>query len=175
MIVWWLLACTGKETVTGCDACDGVCEQVEQPELGHAHVDGEVAYADTPPTSGDHNSCWAEWGAHATEVPDENWVHNLEHGGVVFLWNCPMGCLDDAAAAAAAEAWATASLEPGRWLISPYTDMDPGWAAVSWQHRLTMGCLDTVALQEFYDARVGQGREDVTSDPPDDCETTGGM
>jgi hypothetical protein len=167
VVILLLVACVGKETVTPCDACDGVCELVTQPIAGYQHVDGEVDYPDPPPTSGDHDACWAEWGAHADPVPDENWVHNLEHGGVVFLWNCPQGCLDDAAAA---EAWAEASLDPGRWVMTPYAEMDPGWAAVAWGTRLTLGCLDTVALQAFYDDNVGHGREDTTADPPAECE-----
>ena len=168
MIVWWLLvACTSKDTVTPCDACAGVCALTTQPIGGYDHVDGTIDYPDPPPTSGDHDGCWATWGSHAEEVPDEQWVHNLEHGGVAILFNCADGCLDDAATAGA---WAQASLAPGRWIMSPYGEMEPGWAAVAWGVRLTLGCLDTVELQAFYDANVGHGREDETGDPPVSCE-----
>ncbi len=167
MISLLLAACADpKVTTTPCDACDGVCETATQPIGDFDHVEGEVAYAEVPPMSGDHDGCWATWGAHAEEVPDEQWVHNLEHGGVAILFNCPDGCLDDAAAAGA---WAEASLEPGRWILSPYSAMEPGWAAVAWGTRLTLGCLDTVELQAFYAANVGHGREDETGEPPESC------
>ena len=161
----WLLACH-KEVVTPCEWCDGACEVAEQKEMGHDHVDGEVDYADPPPTSGDHDACWATWGAHAEAVPDENWVHNLEHGGVACLFNCPELCYDEAANV---QAWAEGELEPGRWVLTPYSEMDPGWAAVAWEWRMTLACSDLDAFQWFYDEHVGHGREDETADPPDSC------
>lgn len=161
----WLLACA-KEVVTACEYCDGVCEITETPVRHFKHVEGEVDYEDPPPSSGDHDECWASWGAHPDPVPDENWVHNLEHGGIVFLFNCPSLCLDEAANV---QAWAEGELEPGRWVLTPYDEMQPGWAAVAWGVKMELLCSDLDAFQEFYDAHVGHGREDLTSEPPEEC------
>lgn len=162
------LACAEPAPVaeTACVACDGVCVESSQEATEWSHVDGEVDYADPPPMSGDHASCWAEWGAHADEVPAERWVHNLEHGGVVFLFDCDdTSCLEEAAAL---EAWAQGEPDP-RWLVSPYAGLGHRWAAVAWEHRIELGCFDLGALADFYTAHVGHGREDVTSEPAEEC------
>lgn len=163
MLLLLFLACSsGEPTTTSCAYCGSVCQDDTFPETTRDHVTDPIDYPDTPPTNGNHNPCWTTWGAHTEEVPDENWVHNLEHGGVVFLYDCPDGCEDDVATLTA---W-TATLPAGRWVLTPYSLM-PDWpfAAVSWDHRLLTGCLDTDAFQTFFDEHVGRGPEDTTSEP----------
>ena len=43
-------------------------------------------YIHNPPIGGPHYWVWANWGIHEEIVPRGYWVHNLEHGGVVFLY-----------------------------------------------------------------------------------------
>lgn len=148
-----------------CDACSGACIEAFANEPDHSHVDGNVSYADEPPYGGDHNSCWATWGEHTEQVAAENWVHNLEHGGVVFLYDCPDGCDEEHAQLLAY----TSTLTPGRWLLSPYEKSSYPFTVVSWGHRLELGCFDLPAIQRFYDENVGNGREDVTANPSSQC------
>lgn len=170
LLIW--LAC-GQKTIEleVCDACGGDCQQDSLPDRGNDHVAGSVDYADHPPASGDHWPCWAEWGVHSEAVPPENWVHNLEHGGVVFLWNCPEGCAEDQAAI---EALVHDTLPVGRALSTPYADMAMPYAAVSWQHRLQLSCLDIPALTDFFYANIGHAPEDLVS-PPNCTDSGGGM
>jgi hypothetical protein len=58
----------------------------------HVDQDSEIAWTNNPPHSGDHYPTWETWGEHDTPVPRGNWVHNMEHGGIVLLYNCPDGC-----------------------------------------------------------------------------------
>src|SRR3989344_1710779 len=54
-------------------------------ELGRDHIPvGALRpeYNSNPPTSGSHYAVPADWGAYDSEVPDEQLVHNLEHGGI---------------------------------------------------------------------------------------------
>ena len=53
----------------------------------HIPLDATPHYAASLPTAGEHYEVWARWGIHgeSTPVPRGYWVHNLEHGGVVFL------------------------------------------------------------------------------------------
>jgi hypothetical protein len=163
--VIWLLACTEPEPVSEtCDTCGGDCQEDTFPTSSAQHVEGEVDYETYPPTSGNHDACWATWGVHTEPVADENWVHNLEHGGVVFLWDCT----DCDADVDALNAW-VATLPAGRALSTPYSEMDAAFAAVSWGHRLLLGCLDLDALQAFYDANVDHAPEDSTSEPGVTC------
>ena len=49
----------------------------------HIKVDAtHLPYNSNPPTSGDHYAQPADWGVYQNELPDEQLVHNLEHGGI---------------------------------------------------------------------------------------------
>ena len=39
-----------------------------------------------PPASGPHYPIWARYQRHPAEVPIGYWLHNVEHGAVVFLY-----------------------------------------------------------------------------------------
>jgi len=148
-----------------CKSCKQTCDLEYAPSDSRTHVDGGVDYPETPPASGDHDGCWAEWGAHASALNDENWVHNLEHGGVVFLYNCPGGC---AAEVAELETFA-ATLAENTWIVTPYADMDTQFAVVAWNYRTTSDCFDLDAWQDFYDYFVDNAPESVTSMPAASC------
>ncbi len=53
---------------------------------GQTHIDqgatDHPAYNSNPPTSGWHWPQPAAWGAYKTPQPDEQLIHNLEHGGI---------------------------------------------------------------------------------------------
>ena len=61
------------------------------PDEGMFHVPfgTPVMYKHNPPASGLHWPNYATWGVHKEIVPREMWVHNLEHGAIVLLYNCP--------------------------------------------------------------------------------------
>jgi hypothetical protein len=146
-----------------CTECDGKCEETIEV-VTMMHVSGGVQYEDVPPVGGLHDPCWGDYGVYdAPALPPERWVHNLEHGAIVFLYRCPDGCDDDVAA--------LTQLAEGleRTIVTPYADMQPGFAAVAWGHRLVSSCLDLDALQAFYDAHFDQAPESITTGAPDGC------
>lgn len=145
-----------------CARCDGACIET-LPVDGAQHVEGDIDYPTEPPAGGDHNECWAPWGAHDSPVRAENWVHNLEHGGVVVLYDCPDGCPDEV------RALETFTTERERVLLSPYPDMGPGFAIVAWGRRLVSSCLDLDAMKAFYDEYFDQAPESVIAGPPRSC------
>ncbi len=148
-----------------CEACDGECV-VENVELQTAtHTEDPIDYDTTPPVGGPHDPCWADWGVYDTELDSRHWIHNLEHGGIVYLYDCPDGCAEDVAVLEAIEAAAPS----GTVIVTPYSGLDGGFAAVSWGWRMLTGCADQAALQQFYDDRVDQAPESVTSDAPAGC------
>src|SRR5262245_8086029 len=52
----------------------------------HVAEGSVINYAHNPPASGPHYPVWARYQEHNTVVARGYWVHNLEHGGVVFLY-----------------------------------------------------------------------------------------
>jgi len=169
------LTCFTPEAADSCEDCDATCQQDYLPSLDRRHLEGAVDYANLdavehtegdpvyPPAAGPHYRCWWDWGVWEEEVPVERWVHNMEHGGVVFLYNCPEGCADEVAALVDAVG------SRDRVVVSPYANMQWRFAAVAWEHRTLTQCLDVDHMVRFYTDRVGKGPEDVASMAPSGC------
>lgn len=70
----------------------GVVQQM--PDEGRTHVaeGSAINYKNNPPSSGPHYPSPQNWGIYDKAVPAGYFVHNLEHGGVVVLYDCPNGC-----------------------------------------------------------------------------------
>ena len=68
---------------------------------GNEHTTDPVTYAQTPPAGGPHDPVWQDCGDYTQQLRNENAVHSLEHGAVVFWYNCPDGCADEVAQASA--------------------------------------------------------------------------
>ncbi len=64
------------------------------PDEGAQHVaEGTpIRSRNLPPTSGPHYPATVEWGVYTEPTPEGYWVHNLEQGGIVLLYNGPEGC-----------------------------------------------------------------------------------
>ncbi len=77
-------ACNG-EPIAG--ACEPPAGAVAVDNEGWAHKNDAVdhVYQANPPSSGPHQTVWAGWQVHDDVVARSQWVHNLEHGGIVLL------------------------------------------------------------------------------------------
>ena len=128
---------------------------------GGVHVDegSEVEWGNNPPHSGDHYPTWESWGEHDEVVPRGNWVHNMEHGGIVLAYLCP----DDSCPEA---------LDVLRQVIEERPDArvlmtaDPelpgeGFAAVSWTWVYMFDEPDLDTLLCFVDQHFNHAPEDV--------------
>ncbi|MCC6175930.1 MAG: DUF3105 domain-containing protein [Chloroflexi bacterium] len=138
------------------------------PIQGADHVaDGTVITYDTrPPTSGPHYaSPLTRFGMYDQAPPAGNWVHNLEHGAVAILYNCPNGCPE--VVQELQDLYPTLPLGRNarggnpRVVIFPYTDMDTKIAAVAWGWRLQLDDFDAEKLTQFVQARIDRGPECV--------------
>ncbi len=130
---------------------------------GATHVEGDLVYKDPPPASGDHNPCWSEWGVHAEAVGDEHWVHNLEHGGIVYLYNCEKDCTGQV------NEIAQFVKDHDRSLLTPYASLPTKYGVVAWGHRLLSDCYDADAFASFYRKHFDHGPESLADGPPDGC------
>ncbi len=135
---------------------------------GQDHVpDGTpIVYEDMPPSSGDHRPSWARWGEYSF-LPQQRWLHNLEHGGIAFLYD---PCASEAVVTALREvARAMAADESGaaRWVLSPYPGLPTGVAVVAWEWTWQAECVDAGnqgTLQSFITEHYRKAPEDVAVD-----------
>jgi hypothetical protein len=131
---------------------------------GATHVaDGTpLSYRSRPPSSGNHYAQWAGYQFYDRELSPGNWVHNLEHGAIVLLYNpdkCAADCLT-----ALRDTYT--SLPPSKFrtvkaLVTPYRDMDKAIAVVAWTWIDEMDVVDKARITAFYRAHVDRGPEDV--------------
>ena len=155
---------------------DPVGQQI--PQMPHAHVapPARVQYNHNPPTSGCHYNLGygkapIAAGFYATHVDAEYWVHNLEHGYIVIVYNCPSGCADDVRAI---RQWmAVQGPDPGLQSVAgkqayakiiaiPWA-FDHKFAAISWDYYDPMDRLDIDEIDRFYKNHIGESPENVSS------------
>jgi hypothetical protein len=153
---------TGKPGGKGLCTSSGDCEEAI-PVNSAQHMDGTIDYPDPPPAGGNHNPCWGAWGVHAQALGVEHWVHNLEHGGVVFLYHCSGGCAADVAKLAAFVKGHRLTI------LTEYDAMPKRFAVVAWGFRLQSDTLDLGAFEMFYTAHVDHAPESIDSGPPAGC------
>lgn len=112
----------------------------------HVCLPNQISYPDNeiPPTSGPHRPVWPDYGEYKY-LPTQRWLHNLEHGAIVFLYH---PCADSSEVDKMREV-ATGCLR--KHIITPYKLLPPEtpFAAVSWGCKLLMSHVETPLLIRF--------------------------
>ena len=146
---------------TEVDGCENpIGEQFCSEGAAHhpleTELDGE--WMNNPPHSGPHWPMWANWGEHDETLEREFWVHNLEHGGIVFAYRCAGDC--DADVQILRDVM---TMRPDlRILITPDPDLPAdGFAAISWTWVHTFATPDLDELLCFVDQHENHAPEDV--------------
>lgn len=119
------------------------------------HVSGTVSYDHTPPVSGEHAPSPASCGVQAQQIPNENFVHTMEHGVV--------GVLYDPAQVEEEEIRAIEALVSdfeSHTVSAPYAGMETPIAVTAWAHIMRLDSLDEPAVREFIDEFRQQGPEE---------------
>jgi hypothetical protein len=131
----------------------------------HVAVGSTINYAHNPPASGPHYPVWAHWGIHTSAVPRGYWVHNLEHGGIVFLYR------PDAPSAVVSALTDTFRALPNdptcghpRALLTPDPQIMTPIAVVAANWVLSGDCVDPQAIVSFATGHRGQGPEAICDD-----------
>lgn len=142
------------------------------------HVDqgSTLTFASNPPCGGNHYPFWATWGVHETPIPRGNWIHNLEHGGVVFLYRCASRAACPELAAKLEALAKTFPQDPvcateippikNRAIVTPDPDLPAGVqvAVAAWGENLVARCVDDALFRDFYTAHAGRAPENFCSD-----------
>lgn len=108
--------------------------EIKVPEMpGRRHLERadepHELYNSVPATSGPHFSVWwRDWGVVNEELPDELVVHNMEHGGVIIRYDCPIGC------PALVSQLADVTLRYQKVILSPYSNLGTRIALTAWTY-----------------------------------------
>jgi hypothetical protein len=129
-------------------------------DLGQDHFrPGETApagyYNSVPPTSGRHDPSWARCGIHDTPVPEENQVHNLEHGFVLVQYSTK----DQAIISSLGVQVRSLPRYPDYLILAPYPRMQQPIALTAWGVVQYLDLVDPQAIQAFAEAYRGRGPE----------------
>ncbi len=125
----------------------------------HVDLPNAITYADVPPSSGTHRPMWGVWGEYEF-LPEQRWLHNLEHGGIAFLYHpCAPPALIEALRAVALAKPADAT-GPFRWVMTPYPGLPSAIALVSWGHVYEASCVEPAELQTFIADHYRKAPED---------------
>lgn len=136
----------------------GVVMQV--PDEGRTHVaeGSAITYKTNPPASGPHYPAPGPWGISEQPLAPGYFVHNLEHGGVDVLYDCPNGCqatID--VAKQALQTFPKDKFNEVKLLVTPNNSL-PGGARVAllaWDiEEYFQGDLTLDQLKSFYDAHA---------------------
>ncbi len=111
-------------------------------------------YKTNPPTSGPHYIQPAEWGTSEVEIPDEQLVHNLEHGGVVITYkpDLPEDKIDSLRAIAANLTMRDdqTSNKGFKVILAPRKANKTAVQLSSWRYNLKLASVDQTKIQAFY-------------------------
>ena len=127
------------------------------------HTNDPVTYESTPPVTGDHSPSAAPCGVHGTQIPDELFVHSLEHGTVAILYDP-----QEVEVATIREIEAKVGEFDDRTISAPYPGTDTPISVTSWNKlmRLDEDEFDEATVDEYIDAFIGRGPENIP------CENT---
>jgi len=150
--------------------CDGIVEAVPNEAGVHMPVGTHIDWSSNPPAIGAHYATWAGWDRHYQSLDRAYYVHNLEHGGIVLLYNCPGGCPDvvesllDVVRTAKVDTTCEGVVK-NRMLVvqDPLMPAEVQVAAVAWGQVYTASCFDPY-VAKFARTRYRRGPEDLCND-----------
>jgi hypothetical protein len=129
----------------------------------HVRVGTPVERRHHPPASGPHYPILLPRGVYPAEQDEGLWIHNLEHGYIVLLYNCPTACPELLAQLQRFYDRAPPSAAYGyqKLVILPYSSMPSRLAIVAWNRIDELEQYDEQRLLRFYEAYHDRGPEDA--------------
>ncbi len=139
---------------------------VSHPSQGGSHIEvgqKHPAYNSDPPSSGWHyNNSFAptKWGVYTQEVPDEVFLHNEEHGGIVITYrpDLPAGQVKKLQKLFAAP-YSNSTFKPSRAILTPRSKNTKPIELASWTRTLSLDNYDESKIIQYYLTNIGKGTE----------------
>jgi hypothetical protein len=140
---------------------------VQHSNQGQEHIirgQKHVAYNSDPASSGPHYSdqgAPAPWGAYPRELPEEVFIHNEEHGGVVITYNPKMLSADQISSLQKlfTTPYSDTSFSPTKAIVMPRTQDSHAIEIASWTYTYNLDSYNADSLKGFYLQHVGQSPE----------------
>ncbi len=123
----------------------------EHISVGAAHPE----YNSNPPTSGWHYANEADWGMSENAIPDEQILHNLEHGGIWISYKN----IDDSTK----KQLEKISRSGSKIIITPRQGNDTPITLASWGRLQKLEQFDEIAIMNFIKANKNRSPEPFTS------------
>lgn len=124
------------------------------PNQGQQHIAvgaSHPEYNSNPPTSGWHYAQPANWGVYQNELPDEQLIHNLEHGGIWISYKS----IDDATKTALEKIAKSES----KIVLEPRSKDDTPIVLASWGRLQKLETFDETAIKNFISANRNNSPE----------------
>ncbi|MGC4094051.1 MAG: DUF3105 domain-containing protein [Polyangiaceae bacterium] len=149
--------------------CGAFIQQFQVDAATHVAECSPLDDSVKPPYGGPHYPSWAAFQYYDFAVPHGYLIHAMEHGALVFYYNCADGCAAEVASAKQViEAQAVDPLCTGtgtsrRAILVPDPTLDVQWAASAWGFTLRADCFDPDVFARFYQAHYAKGPENFCS------------
>jgi len=126
------------------------------------HVQGPVTYDQTPPAGGPHNAIWLNCGIYTEPVPNENAVHDLEHGAVWVTY--------DPSLPAESVSKLRERMPSTYSVLSPYPGLPAPIVLSAWNAQVTVSSVTDPRISQFFEKYRNSGNA-----PEPGAPCTGGL
>jgi hypothetical protein len=134
---------------------------VKQPNYGRNHISSitKEHYASAIPTSGPHTNA-AQWGVSTTQLPNEEIIHNMEHGGLIISYNPNLDLsIVHKLQTLFAPPFSDASFAPTKAIVMPRYEQKKAIVIASWRLLYETDSFNQQIFENYYRAHVGQSPE----------------
>lgn len=140
---------------------------VSYSKQGESHIavgQGHEKYNSDPASSGPHyggSVAPLPWGVYTQEVPDEVFLHNEEHGGVIVTYNPKLLPADQLKKLQAlfSPPYSDKKFLPSKAIVTPRSKNTKPIELAAWTYTLSLDSFDQAKLENFYLQRVGKSPE----------------
>ena len=114
-----------------------------------------------PPVFGNHYDTPRPPNVYDSPVPEGNFIHDLEHGGIVILYNCPSGCPDEVNQFKGLlnSLPRSRDFNEVKLVVSPNSKIQAPIALLAWDYEQDLQSYDADAIRAFYVAHLDKGPE----------------
>jgi len=131
---------------------EGKVEEFKIEGVNHISSKETVLYKTNPPTSGPHWSTPADWRFYDKKLPDEQLVHNLEHGGIWITYkDLDKGSIN--------KLKSIAKNNNNSVVITKRDENEDSVVVASWGRMMKLVEVDKALIQKYIDTYINQSPE----------------